>query len=329
MLIDSLEVQTKSMLGKGGNGEVFLAVYRSQKVALKTLLKIDEDTMKKVRFECLKIKELRHPNIVELVGVCWDKNIVGLCLEFVPNSTLEHWLRKDVMEKMKRHRGATGSPKNDDLLNDSSRRTLIALKQNLSLEEAIFTGWTAPPMLSYKAEDLELMNYVVEKVRSMNKRCDELSDGWRTAEELNSYASILEDFSEEKAKSFKIYVRTGQGTVKGVWESFCTFEVNMCQDQWMAGQMHVDNHEVVEDYEWLGEKKQYGYLKKYKLIIRLPLVPPRCTVYKGLCFYIGNGVYLTAADNCETEVRDERTRSELFTAVFNADRRLSHSCGQL
>ena len=40
------------------------------------------------------MKKLRHPNIVELVGVCWDDDLFACCLEFVENGSLEDWLRR-------------------------------------------------------------------------------------------------------------------------------------------------------------------------------------------------------------------------------------------
>ncbi|GMH49587.1 hypothetical protein TrLO_g5833 [Triparma laevis f. longispina] len=221
VLIESKEVRLNNMLGKGGNGEVHLAMYQNQKVAMKTLLRIDENTMTRFRFECFLMKELRHPNIVKLVGVCWDENMVGLCLEFVPNGTLEHGLRQDVVE--------------------------------------------------YMPEDLALVGEVQEKANSVKLHCENLTDGWRNAQELNTFANILEawssntrqDFNEEKAKSFKTYI---------------------------------------EDYDWLGKKNKYGYLNKFKTITRLPFLAPRCTVYKGVESYIGGGVYINASVNCESEL---------------------------
>ena len=35
------------------------------------------------RFECFLMKSLRHPNIVKLVGVCWEDSLFACCLEFV------------------------------------------------------------------------------------------------------------------------------------------------------------------------------------------------------------------------------------------------------
>jgi len=46
------------------------------------------------RFECFLMKSLRHPNIVKLVGVCWEDSLLACCLEFVENGSLEDWLRR-------------------------------------------------------------------------------------------------------------------------------------------------------------------------------------------------------------------------------------------
>ena len=40
------------------------------------------------------MKSLRHPNIVKLVGVCWEESLFACCLEFVENGSLEDWLRR-------------------------------------------------------------------------------------------------------------------------------------------------------------------------------------------------------------------------------------------
>ena len=74
--------------------------------------------------QCFLMKELRHPNIVRLVGVCWDTFMVGLALEYVPNGTLEHWLRQDVIEKKKRKIAASSETnlESGKFLDDSSRR---------------------------------------------------------------------------------------------------------------------------------------------------------------------------------------------------------------
>ena len=46
--------------------------------------------------------KLRHPNVVKLVGVCWDEGLLACCLEFVENGTLEDWLRKTTWKKSRK-----------------------------------------------------------------------------------------------------------------------------------------------------------------------------------------------------------------------------------
>ena len=66
------------------------------------------------RFECFLVKSLRHPNIVKLVGVCWEDSLFACCLEFVANGSLEDWLRRtaggrayDPSKKKKKKGGET------------------------------------------------------------------------------------------------------------------------------------------------------------------------------------------------------------------------------
>ena len=67
--------QISTCLGKGGFGVVNLATYKGEKVAMKQLLEINDESVARFRFECLLMKVIRHPNIVKLVGVCWDSDM--------------------------------------------------------------------------------------------------------------------------------------------------------------------------------------------------------------------------------------------------------------
>mgnify|MGYP000014430193 FL=1 len=101
VLVKSEYVNVESVLGKGGFGIVNLGTYTDPKtnkvttVAIKQLLEIDEESVERFRFECFLMKTIRHPNIVELVGVCWDDMMLACLLEFVSNGSLEDHLRKD------------------------------------------------------------------------------------------------------------------------------------------------------------------------------------------------------------------------------------------
>mmetsp|Transcript_13232 Transcript_13232/g.26998 ORF Transcript_13232/g.26998 Transcript_13232/m.26998 type:complete len:1771 (+) Transcript_13232:118-5430(+) len=70
-------------------------IFVERDVAVKQLLSIDDESVGRFRFECFLTKELRHPNIVQLVGVCWDSEMLGCLLEYVDGGSLEDRLRKD------------------------------------------------------------------------------------------------------------------------------------------------------------------------------------------------------------------------------------------
>lgn len=228
---------------------------------------------------------------------------MGLDLEYVPNGTLEHWLRQYVVENKRRSKQEHSPNVNDDILNDISRRTLFNHAKNLSLDKSVFRGWKAPPSTNYQKSHLDLVDECTHIVKDVQDKCLKLEDGWRTATKLNEYADVLENFNEEKAKSFKTFVRTGEGAVKGIWEAFIIFEVNMRPDQWMASQMHIENHEDMVHCEWLEPRNKSGHLNDYKLITRMPLpfMRPRCTVYQGVGAYLGEGVYSNAVQTCAHE----------------------------
>ncbi|GMI43239.1 hypothetical protein TeGR_g13293, partial [Tetraparma gracilis] len=96
VMMESKELKIDKLLGKGGFGVVNLATYRGTKVAMKQLLTVNEENVLRFRHECFLTKNLSHPNVVKLVGVCWSEELFACCLEFVENGSLEDWLRRTV-----------------------------------------------------------------------------------------------------------------------------------------------------------------------------------------------------------------------------------------
>ncbi|GMI32288.1 hypothetical protein TeGR_g10567, partial [Tetraparma gracilis] len=96
VMMESKELKIDKLLGKGGFGVVNLATYRGTKVAMKQLLTVNEENVLRFRHECFLTKNLSHPNVVKLVGVCWSEELFACCLEFVENGSLEDWLRNTV-----------------------------------------------------------------------------------------------------------------------------------------------------------------------------------------------------------------------------------------
>jgi serine/threonine protein kinase len=62
---------------------------------VKQLLEITPPSVARFRFECFLMKNLRHPHIVRLIGVCWDDMLLACVLEYADCGTLEDHLRKD------------------------------------------------------------------------------------------------------------------------------------------------------------------------------------------------------------------------------------------
>ncbi|GMI24653.1 hypothetical protein TeGR_g14475, partial [Tetraparma gracilis] len=83
VMVDSSELEIIELLGQGGMGKVHLANFHSQQVAVKQLITINDDSVMRFRRECFLTKELSHPNIVILVGVCWDAMMLGCVLEYL------------------------------------------------------------------------------------------------------------------------------------------------------------------------------------------------------------------------------------------------------
>jgi hypothetical protein len=95
VLVPSSAIEIKELLGQGGMGKVHLANYKGQLVAVKQLITINDDSLMRFRRECFLTKEMSHPNIVILAGVCWDEMMLGCVLEYVDGGSLQDRLKKD------------------------------------------------------------------------------------------------------------------------------------------------------------------------------------------------------------------------------------------
>jgi len=96
VLVKGEDVTTGKAIGKGAFGVVNLGTYKDTPVAIKQLQIFDEESIGRFRFECFLMKNLRHPNIVKLIGVCWEDIMLCCLLEYVDNGSFEDWLRKDL-----------------------------------------------------------------------------------------------------------------------------------------------------------------------------------------------------------------------------------------
>ena len=78
-VIKSLQIPSSEIgiidysIAKGAFGEIHRGVYKEKPVAIKTLLTLDEESAVMFRHEIILSAQLQHPNIILLIGACWDK----------------------------------------------------------------------------------------------------------------------------------------------------------------------------------------------------------------------------------------------------------------
>jgi len=75
------------------------------------------------------MKSLRHPNIVKLVGVCWEPGMMACCLEYVENGSLEDWIRR------------TAGGKIYDPSKDKKKKGKKKKKAEMPLAESVYRGY--------------------------------------------------------------------------------------------------------------------------------------------------------------------------------------------
>ncbi|XP_022644251.1 tyrosine-protein kinase Abl-like isoform X2 [Varroa jacobsoni] len=99
--IDRTDIVMKHKLGGGQYGDVYEATWKRHNitVAVKTL---KEDTMALNDFmeEATLMKEMRHPNLVQLMGVCTREPPFFIITEFMPHGNLLEYLRGSSPESM-------------------------------------------------------------------------------------------------------------------------------------------------------------------------------------------------------------------------------------
>ena len=82
LLIAATNLQNEGVLGKGSFGEVYKSKYRGEYVAVKTLHEIDKLKLDRFQEEIILMSDLHHMNIVQLIGACWEKDLMALVMEY-------------------------------------------------------------------------------------------------------------------------------------------------------------------------------------------------------------------------------------------------------
>ncbi|CAL8348592.1 unnamed protein product [Gadus morhua 'NCC'] len=93
--MERTDITMKHKLGGGQYGEVYVGVWikRWRLVAVKN---IKNDTMEfgELLKEAALMKEVKHPNLVQLLGVCTLETPFSIVMEYMPNGNLQDYLRE-------------------------------------------------------------------------------------------------------------------------------------------------------------------------------------------------------------------------------------------
>jgi len=95
ILINAQDLVTEERVGKGSFGEVFKASYRGSAVAVKTMTTVEMSSLDRFREEILLMADLRHPNIVSMIGACWEQDLMALVMEYCARGTATDVLKQN------------------------------------------------------------------------------------------------------------------------------------------------------------------------------------------------------------------------------------------
>lgn len=82
-----------AILGSGQFGDVFEGTFQGTKVAIKTLKNVDAEATEAFLAEADVMSKLKHPNLVQLIGVCTSGDPVMIVSEFMGKGCLLDYLR--------------------------------------------------------------------------------------------------------------------------------------------------------------------------------------------------------------------------------------------
>jgi len=88
------ELGITKTIGKGNFGKVYEGTYLGMPVAIKQLYYVDDEDMQKyISREMATLKGLRHPNIVQLLGLCKDSSGIYIVTEYINGGDLKQKLK--------------------------------------------------------------------------------------------------------------------------------------------------------------------------------------------------------------------------------------------
>jgi serine/threonine protein kinase/ankyrin repeat protein len=94
ILYEELTINSSKVLGSGAFGIVYRGEYNFTHVAIKCLHanKLSEKTLEEFKKESLLMGQMRHPNIVQTFGACFEPGHYSLVMELMPKGSLHDLL---------------------------------------------------------------------------------------------------------------------------------------------------------------------------------------------------------------------------------------------
>lgn len=92
-MIPREDIELGERIGRGEFGEVLLARYRGECVAVKTLRDCDSAVQQQLLAEASVMTALRHTNLVQLIGVVFETDVIHQVLEYMSQGSLVEYLR--------------------------------------------------------------------------------------------------------------------------------------------------------------------------------------------------------------------------------------------
>jgi hypothetical protein len=186
---------------------------------------VNEENVLRFRHECFLMKNLSHPNVVQLVGVCWSEDLFACCLEFVENGSLEDWLRRTVGGK--KFEAAKGK---DELL----------AEKRASFKAKVYWGFN-PENADHSAL---FTNEDVEHATKTKQRVEELAAAFSATTEFEkTWEPVLRPDGSPLAHGAKAFTRYAGRS----GESFNMIEINAKPAQIMA--YHTDASRLGKEYK--------------------------------------------------------------------------------
>jgi len=97
--IDFNDLENVSQIGGGNFGQVYRGSYFGTDVAIKQLLDVDDKDMHKyIEREMATLRDMRHPNVVQFMGLSRNSTDVFIITEFIPGGDLRKILKDEAKE---------------------------------------------------------------------------------------------------------------------------------------------------------------------------------------------------------------------------------------